>query len=141
VMSQTSAPTATNAHPEHVVIRMRESPSNSEDRDDEEETKSLLLQDSHVTHKLLKKQSTRPWTSYKQGSALLIICWTIALIMACLLPFGIQLGLPPGIAGPIHRGRTARNTGGGGDVELGGHDAGMPAVHLAARLNRVGGGR
>jgi|LauGreDrversion4_2_1035121.scaffolds.fasta_scaffold62310_2 hypothetical protein len=141
VMSQTSAPTATNAHPEHVVIRMRESPSNSEDRDDEEETKSLLLQDSHVTHKLLKKQSTRPWTSYKQGSALLIICWTIALIMACLLPFGIQLGLPPGIAGPIHRGRTARNTGGGGDVELGGHDAGMPAAHLAARLNRVGGGR
>lgn len=143
LLSQTSgAPTLTAAtNGEHVVIRMRESPDNSDDRDDEEETKSLLLQDSHVTHKLLKKQSNRPWTSYKQGSALLIICWTIALIMACLLPFGVQIGMPAGLAGPIHRGLSPNPPGEGGGAELGGHDAGMPAAHLAARLNRVGGGR
>ena len=142
LMSQASAATAVAPGADHVVIRMRESPTNhSDDRDGEDETASLLMEDSHLTHKLLKKQSTRPWTSYKQGSALLIICWTIALIMSCLLPFGIDLGLPAGLAGPVHRGITAVQNENGGGAELGGHDAGMPAAHLAARLNRVGGGR
>ncbi len=58
---------------------------------DTSETDALLFPDSHKTNRLIRKASTRPWASYKQGSGLLIICWLIALIASCLLPFGITL--------------------------------------------------
>jgi len=127
--------TATAVASDHIVIRVGGS---SEDDvasfngyDEEDETKSLMFDDSRKTNKLLKKQSTRPWTSYKQGSALLIFCWFVALINACLLPFDIAIKVPAGVQRSSH---STWNQG----PELPGSDAGMTSAHIAARMNRVG---
>jgi hypothetical protein len=118
---------------DHVVIRVG---SSSDEEvavsfkgydDGASETKSLVFDDSKKTNKLLKKQSTRPWTSYKQGSALLIICWFLALVNSCLLPFNIVIQMPQGVPRPSH-GRWV-NAG-----DLPGSDAGMAAAHIAARV-------
>jgi hypothetical protein len=63
----------------------------SEDPGTTDEIEALLFPDSHKTDKMIRQSSTRPWASYKQGSGLLIICWLIALVASCLLPFDITL--------------------------------------------------
>lgn len=95
------------------------------------ETASLIFGDSHHTNKILRKASTRPWASYKQGSGLLIICWLIALIMACLLPFDINLRSPQYTAAV----RLAAQSGGfvGGGSEVNG-DGGVGASHISIKL-------
>ena len=82
---------------------------------------------------MLRKASTRPWSAYKQGSALLIICWMIALIMSVLLPFGISLHTPPRLAAM----RMAANNGGNhraGSGTGGGADAGVGSAQMGIRL-------
>ena len=99
----------------------------------ESETSSLVFGDSHKTNKMLRKASTRPWSAYKQGSALLIICWMIALIMSVLLPFGISLHTPPRLAAM----RMAANNGGNhraGSGTGGGADAGVGSAQMGIRL-------
>jgi hypothetical protein len=102
--------------------------------DNEDERASLLLEDdSKRTSKMLEKASTRPWSSYKQGSGLLIICWLIALIMSILLPLEISLKMPPEIA--AIRGLEIPFVGGEGFKENGAHGA----VHQAVRMIGRGG--
>ena len=102
-------------------------PTNSEDNDDE--NASLLMDDSKKTSKMLEKASTRPWSSYKQGSGLLIVCWLIALIMSVLLPFDITLKMPPGLA-------ASRGLGGGGNahIEAHGHQQAHQGIRMVGRI-------
>ncbi len=94
---------------------------NTRDGENDDENASLLMNDSKKTSQMLEKASTRPWSSYKQGSGLLIICWLIALIMSILLPFDISLKMPFGLAAA--RG-LERPLGGHGHVEAhGAHQA------------------
>lgn len=107
--------------------------SNKTERADSEtnlsESTSLLFDDSKHTNKMLEKQSTRPWSSYKQGSGLLIICWFIALIMAILLPCGVTLrpAVPPGVM----------RAGGNHGAHMGAHGAIGPAHHAIAAAGRI----
>lgn len=98
--------------------------------DDDDEGKSLLMDDSKKTSKMLKKASTRPWSSYKQGSGLLIICWLIALIMSILLPLNISLRMPANAL----QARGLGGGGGGGGGHGGGDGGGVHAAQHAARL-------
>ena len=87
---------------------------------------SLIFGDSQRTNQMLRKASTRPWSSYKQGSALLIFCWLIALVMALLIPFGLtwrNADYKGGARGALHHADIA-----------GGIEAGVGASHLTAKL-------
>jgi hypothetical protein len=103
--------------------------SSLSDQDEEDdERKPLIFDDSKKTSKMLKKASNRPWSSYKQGSGLLIICWLIALIMSILLPFKISLRMPPELA--ASRGLVPSSRGGHS------HDSSHQASHHAARVSQ-----
>jgi hypothetical protein len=93
-----------------------------------QETKSLIFGDSHETKLLLKKSSTRPWSSYKQGSSLLLICWMIALVMAILIACGYDwrnADYARGIAS--HKGHHSHEISSG-------IEAGVIASHLGAKM-------
>lgn len=87
---------------------------------------SLIFGDSQKTNKMLRKASTRPWSSYKQGSALLLFCWLIALVMSILIPFGVDWR---NSQYAYHAGGHQRRIEAAGGIE-----AGVGAAHLAAKI-------